>query len=64
MNFVRANVTYEVVIEDRKYQVSIPEGAAIGEAYDVIYKFLVMLSENAKMATERAKRVEDEKKTE
>ena len=64
MNFVRSNVTYEVSIEDRKYQITIPDGAAIGEAYDVIYKFLVMLSENAKMATERAKRIEDDKKAE
>lgn len=66
MNFIRTSTIHEVTVEDRKYQFIIPAGAPLGEAYDVAFKFLSLISEQAKMTTESVKPQEkvEEVKTE
>jgi len=59
MNFVKVSITHEVTVEDRKYQFVIPGNAPLGEAYDVAFKFLNLISEQAKIATEVMKPKEE-----
>lgn len=55
MNFIRTYTTHEVTVEDRKYQFVIPANAPLGEAYDVAFKFLSLISEQSKIAAESLK---------
>ena len=55
MNFIKTITTHEVTVEDRKYQFVIPASAPLGEAYDVAFKFLTLISEQARIATENMK---------
>ncbi len=66
MNFIKTSTTHEVAVEDRKYQFVIPAGAPLGEAYDVAFKFLSLIAEQAKMTTDNMKPQEkaEEVKTE
>lgn len=55
MNFIKTSTTHEVEVADRKYQFVIPAGAPLGEAYDVAFKFLMLISEQAKMTADNLK---------
>jgi lysyl-tRNA synthetase class I len=61
MNFIKVNTTYEVSVNDNKYQLIIPANAPLGEAYDVTFKFLAILAEQAKATAEAVKRQEGDK---
>lgn len=54
MNFIKISTTHEVTVDDRKYQFIIPANAPLGEAYDVAYKFLNLIAEQAKINMELA----------
>jgi len=64
MNFIKISTTHEVTVDDRKYQFIIPANAPLGEAYDVAYKFLNLISEQAKINTDLAKPKSEEVKSE
>lgn len=61
MNFIKTITTHEVTVEDRKYQFVIPANAPLGEAYDVAFKFLNLIYEQSKIATESMKPIEPSK---
>jgi len=49
------NTTYEAVVGENKYQIIIPSNAHLGEAYDVMFKFLSIIAEQAKATTDTLK---------
>lgn len=55
MNFIKAQTTYEVEVNGNKYQISVPTNAPLGEAYDVMFKFLSIIAEQAKISAEQMK---------
>ena len=59
MNFIKAITTYEVTVNENKYSFVITANAPLGEAYDVMFKFLTILAEQAKLTAEAVKRKED-----
>lgn len=59
MNFIKVSTTHEVAVEDRKYQFVVPGNAPLGEAYDVAFKFLNLIAEQAKLTTDMMKPKED-----
>ena len=62
MNFVKASLTYEIVIGENKYQFVIPANAPVGEAYDVAFQLLNLLATDAKTKVDQLKpEVKDEK---
>lgn len=61
MNFIRGNTTYEMEVNNNKYTISIPSNAPLGEAYDVMFKFLSLIAEQAKVAAETMKPAEPTK---
>lgn len=58
MNIVLANTTYEIAINDRKYILTLPANAPMGEAYDVVYKFMSLIANNIEQTTKAVKREE------
>jgi hypothetical protein len=58
MNFIKANAVYEIETNGNKYQFSIPANAPLGEAYDVVYRFLSLIAEQAKVASNAMKPAE------
>lgn len=61
MKFVRAITTYEVEQENgNKYQIIIPSNAPLGETYDVIFKFLSIIADQAKASADLLKPKEAE----
>jgi hypothetical protein len=63
MNFVKATTTYEVVVNDNKYQFVIPANSPIGETYDVAFKFLSIIAEQAKLTADAVKPAADKSGT-
>lgn len=59
MNIVMANTTYKVVVNDREYSISIPSNAPMGEAYDVVFKFLSLINTNIATSTQNVERKEE-----
>jgi hypothetical protein len=55
MNFIKAITTYEAVVNDNKYQFVIPANSPIGETYDVAFKFLSIIAEQAKITADAVK---------
>ncbi len=55
MNFIKAQTTYEIEVNGNKYQISVPANAPLGEAYDVMFKFLSIIAEQAKISAEQMK---------
>ena len=58
MNFIKVNTTYQAEVNDNKYELVIPSNAPIGEAYDVVFKFLSIIAEQAKVAASSIKPAE------
>lgn len=63
MNFIRANTSYEVTVGENKYQFIVPANAPIGETYDVVFKFLSIIAEQAKATTDAVKPAEPKSET-
>ena len=61
MTFTRANTTYEVDHNGNKYQIVLPANAPLGEAYDVIFKFLAIIADQIKVNSETLKQKEEVK---
>lgn len=59
MNIIMASTTYDVVTNDRKYTFTLPANAPMGEAYDVMYKFMSLIANNIKNTTEAVERKEE-----
>jgi hypothetical protein len=55
MNFIKATTIYEVEVNGNKYQFQVPAGAPLGEAYDVVFKFLSIIADQAKASAESLK---------
>lgn len=51
----RSIVSIEIKKEDRAYTFLMPQGASIGEAYDVAHQLLESILKMAKDASEKAK---------
>lgn len=55
MNFIKATATYEAEVNGNKYQFTVPANAPLGEAYDVMFKFLSIIADQAKASAELLK---------
>ncbi len=55
MNFIKATTTYEAEVNNNKYQFTVPANAPLGEAYDVMFKFLSIIADQAKASAELLK---------
>lgn len=64
MTFTKMNTVYEVEHNGNKYRIELPASAPLGEAYDVMFKFLAIISEQIKINSETLKPKEEEKASE
>ena len=59
MNFIKANTTFEATVGENKYQFILPANAPLGEAYDVMFKFLSIIADQAKANADMVKPKEE-----